>query len=46
MTIRVARHTLAFPFVILAIVFAFLSAGMEGLASWIAPRDQTNSNAY
>ena len=43
-SIRVARRMMAFPFIVLAVVFAFVSAGMDGLASSIEPRDRPEAH--
>ena len=38
--VRIARRVLAFPFIVMAAVFALLSALFDGLAAAIEPRDR------
>ena len=39
-SVRVARQAMAFPFIVLAVLFAFVAAGLDGLAASIEPRER------
>jgi hypothetical protein len=39
---RIVRHTPPFPFIVLAIVFAYASTFADHAANWIAPREKKN----
>jgi hypothetical protein len=43
--VRIARKALAFPFIVLAAVFALLSAVFDGLAAAIEPRNRPPTSA-